>query len=145
MRCALISRPLAVTVGAVLICTGCSRITPADTFHMAVTNPTPGSVIILNSRSREFSAVDHYLHFTISPADLSAVVLGGQYEREDRPSLDFHLVKDRPSWWTPEKLGDGVILFKRVADKNRDIYWDRYLYVNSSSNEVYCCAAPIFR
>jgi hypothetical protein len=135
---------LVFLIGALLVCVGCDRGTPADTFQAALRKPVPNSVSIINSRSRAVTAVDHYLHFTISPEDFVAIVQGGGYERDQKLSLDFHLWKGRPAWWTPEKLGPGAVEFIHTPDEQGDA-WRRMLFVNSSSNEVYCYAAPIFR
>ena len=127
--------------GALLACIGCDRTTPAQTFQTATRKPMPSSVRILNSRTRAVTAVDHYLHFTISPEDLAAIVQGGAYEKDEKPGLDFHLWKGRPAWWTPENLGHGAVEFSHTPDEKGDT-WRRRLFVNSSSNEVYCYAAP---
>jgi hypothetical protein len=104
----------------------------------------PKSVKIINSSSREVTAVDHYLHFSITPDDLAAIVQGGNYERDAKPSLDFHLWTGRPAWWTPDKLGVGAVEFSHTPEKEGDA-WRRVIFVSASSNEVYCYAAPIFR
>ena len=140
----MLTRLLFVSVGVLLACAGCDHATPADTFLAALRKPMPKSVRVINSRSREVTAVDHYLHFTISPEDLAAIVQGGSYERDEKPSLDFHLWTDRPAWWTPEKLGAGAVELSHTPDKEGDA-WSRRLFVSASSNEVYCFAAPIFR
>ena len=101
----------------------------------------PTSVRILDSRTRAFIAVDHYLHFTIAPEDLATIVQGRGYKQDENPSLDFHLWKGRPSWWTPEKLGAGGIEFSHTPDEQGDT-WRRRLFVNSTRTEVYCYAAP---
>jgi hypothetical protein len=135
---------LVFLVCTLLACAGCDQATPVETFQAAITKQVPSSVSIINSRSRAVTAADHYLHFTISPSDLAAIVQGGEYERDAKPGLDFHLWKGRPAWWTPDKLGGGTVLFSHMPDKKGDA-WRRDLFVSSSSNEVYCYAAPIFR
>lgn len=134
--------PLLMSLAAALLtCVGCERTTPAETFQTATRNPMPSSVRVMDSRSRAVAAVDHYLHFTISPEDLAAIVQGGGYKRDEKPSLDFHLWKARPAWWTPEKLGPGAVEFSHTPDEQGDA-WRRRLFVNSTSTEVYCYAAP---
>ena len=128
-------------VGALLACIGCDRTTPAASFQTATRKPMPSSVRIINSRTSAVTAVDHYLHFTISPEDLAAIVQGGGYQKDEKPGLDFHLWKGHPAWWTPEKLGLGAVEFSHTPDDKGDT-WRRRLFVNSASNEVYCYAAP---
>ena len=128
-------------VGALLTCIGCNRTTPADTFHTATRKPMPSSVRIINSRSRAVTAVDHYLHFTIAPEDLTAIVQDDAYKKDEKPGLDFHLWKGRPVWWTPERLGPGAVEFSHTPDAQEDA-WRRRFFVNSNSTEVYCYAAP---
>src|SRR5262245_46106203 len=72
-------------VGALLTCIGCGRMTPAQTFQTATRKPMPSSVRILHSRTRAVTAVDHYVHFTISPEDLAAIVQAGSYKRDASP------------------------------------------------------------
>ena len=140
----MLMRLLLVLTGVLLAGAGCKRASPEDTFTAALSKPMPKSVKVINSRSRAVRAVDHYLHFTIAPEDLAAIVQGGDYERDERPSLDFHLWSDRPEWWTPDKLGTGAVEFSHTPDKEGDA-WRRYIFVSATSNEVYCYAAPIFR
>lgn len=140
----MLIRLLLVSVGVLLAGAGCDRATPEDTFLAALRKPMPKSVRVINSRSREVAAVDHYLHFTILPDDLAAIVQGGSYERDEKPSLDFHLWTDRPAWWTPDKLGAGAVEFSHTPEKEGDA-WRREIFVSATSNEVFCYAAPIFR
>ncbi len=131
-------------LGVCLMCVGCDHATPADTFSAALGKPMPKSVNVINSRSRGMTAVDHYLHCSISPEDLAAIVEAGDYQRDEKPSLDFHQWTDRPTWWTPDKLGAGAVEFSHTPNKEADA-WRRVIFISASSNEVYCFAAPIFR
>ncbi len=140
----MLARLRFASVGLLLACAGCDHATPADTFVSVLGKPMPKSVRVINTRSREVTAVDHYLHFTISPDDLASIVQGPSYARDENPNLDFHLWTSRPTWWTPDKLGAGAVEFSHAPDKQGDA-WDRRIFVSASSNEVYCYAAPIFR
>jgi hypothetical protein len=137
--------PLLFLISALSTWVGCQRTAPAETFQIATKRRVTSSVNIINSRSRVGNEVEHYLHFKISPDDFASIVQGGGYDRDEKPTLDFHLWKDRPSWWTPEKLGSGaVVQYIRTVEEGGNV-WTRMLFVNAATNEVYCVAAPLLR
>jgi hypothetical protein len=103
--------------------------------------PLDSCVKITNTVDQIIPRVDCcvWLEFKTCPNELQKIIKQWPYQTTKyavKDSSEYNLVSSpKPSWWTPNKLGDSIIKIKYSWNPSAE----RTLLFNKDSTHVYCC------
>lgn len=108
-----------------------------EIYESLLGKPETNCVEIIDYQDQIIPRIDDaiYLHFKTCPEELERILKRKHFQSEKitAKNLFSEQVSANKNWFTPEKLGDSILVFKYYDEKNKG----QEIYSSTDSTEVY--------
>ena len=114
---------------------------PTTVYGVLFGKPQDNCVSVINLKDQVIPAIDCciWMELQMCPAELKRILALRNYTMASVNTSDslnyLNPFKDRPSWWTPELLGDRLIKYQVVFNESKQ----QTLFINLDSTHLYLC------